>query len=198
MMNIIWLLLIVIGVITSIITGQIDQITNAIFESCQDSIEIAIKLVGPMALWSGMMKITRKAKLTKLLAKIIKPITRFIFPRVSDNDSAMGAVLLNISANMLGLGNSATPLGIKAMEELQQINPKKNQASPAMCTLLALNTSSITIIPATIISLRAASGSINPAIIVVTTIFATSISTITAIILDKTFRVFFRFREGQD
>mgnify|MGYP006299000277 CR=1 FL=1 len=192
MINIIWFFLIISGIIISMVNGEIDQITEMIFKSTSDSVNIAIKLLGPMALWSGLMKIAKKAELTELLARIIKPIFKKVFPDIKDNDSVMGAILLNISANILGLGNSATPLGIKAMEELQDLNLNKEIASRAMCTLLALNTSSLTIIPATIISLRAANNSINPAIIMVTTIFSTTISTITALLLDKTFSSFSR------
>ncbi len=192
MMNLIWSLLVIIGIIVSIINGQIEELASSIFQASTNTMEIAIRLAGPMALWSGMLKIAREADLTKLMAKIIKPVFKLIFPEIVDDDAALGAILLNISANIMGLGNSATPLGIKAMKELQRLNKDHRRASRAMCTLLALNTSSLTIIPATVISLRAASGSVNPALITVTTIFATSISTLTAIFMDKTFRIFTR------
>jgi len=192
MINIFWILLIFTGIIVSFINGQGEEITNIIFQASKETIEIAIKLAGPIALWSGMMKIAKDSEMMELLARIVKPVFKYIFPDIAEKDDALGAILLNISANIMGLGNSATPLGIKAMEELQKLNPKKNRASPAMCTLLALNTSSLTLIPTTVISFRVASGSVNPTIIILTTIFATVISTITAIIFDKIFRLFFR------
>jgi len=188
-MNRIWFLLIFMGIIVSVINGQIEELANSIFQATTNTMEIAIKLAGPMALWTGLLKIAREAELTKLLAKIIKPVFKLVFPDI-DDEEALGAILLNLSANIMGLGNSATPLGIKAMKELQRLNKDNKKASKAMCTLLALNTSSLTIIPATVISLRVASGSVNPALITITTIFATSISTLIAIFMDKTFRIF--------
>ncbi|MFW5976518.1 MAG: nucleoside recognition domain-containing protein [Bacillota bacterium] len=192
MINSVWFFLICFGILISMINGEISQLSEIIFESSFKSVEIAFRLIGPMALWSGLMKIARESNLTELIAVKIKPFFRLLFPDIKNNNSAMGMILLNLSANIFGLGNAATPLGIKAMEELQKVNPVKSTATPAMCTLLALNTSSLTLIPATIISLRAANGSHNPALITITTIFATGISTITAILLDRTFRVFSR------
>lgn len=188
MINIIWLTLLVIGIIGGAILGNIENVSQAIFQSTTESVEIVIKLMGPIALWLGLLNIAREAGLVEKLAELIRPLFKYIFPDIYQHDRASGAILLNITANILGMGNSATPLGIKAMQELQKLNPEKDRASPAMCTLLALNTSGITLIPTTIISLRAATGSLSPAEIGVTTIFATTISTITAIILDKTFR----------
>ncbi len=192
MINIVWLILIISGFIAAVWTGKINEISEAIFTGATDSVQISIKLMGPMALWLGIMNVAKKAGLTKLLGKIIKPFFRLIFPDIPEDSPATGAILFNFSANILGMGNSATPMGIKAMQELQKLNPDKSKASPAMCTLLALNTSSLTLIPATIISLRAATGSSYPTIITISTIFATTVSTITALLLDKTFRLFTR------
>ena len=192
MINYVWLFLIACGVITAMVTGNMEELTEVIFNSAITSIDLAIKLLGPMILWSGLMKIAEESKLTHLIAKIIKPIFKRIFPDIPPGDPASGTILMNFSANLLGIGNSATPLGIKAMQDLQRLNQDKDRASPAMCTLLAINTSSMTLIPATIISMRAASGSIAPGIIIITTIFATSISTITALVLDKSARMFTR------
>ena len=190
MINYVWLFLIGCGIVTSMLTGGMEELTKAIFNSAIMSIDLAIKLLGPMILWSGLMKIAEKSNLTNLIARIINPVFKLIFPQIPPGDPAAGTILMNFSANLLGIGNSATPLGIKAMQDLQRINPERNRASAAMCTLLAVNTSSLTLIPATIISLRAASGSIAPGIIIISTIFATAISTITALIMDKTARMF--------
>lgn len=190
MVNLLWLALIIVGITTAMINGKMDEVSQSIFAGAVDTVEILIKLIGPMALWLGLMNIARESGLTDLLAKIIKPLLNFIFPEIPDNHPASGSILLNLTANMLGLGNSATPLGIKAMQDLQDLNNKKNSASISMCTLLALNTSSVTLVPATIISLRAAAGSSKPALILITTFFATSASTVTALILDKIFRYF--------
>ncbi len=192
MINILWFLLIIIGFIVAAINGNMDQISPAIFQAVTDSVDLMIKLLGPMALWLGLMNIAKESNLTELIAKLLRPLIKLIFPDIPRNHPAVAAIILNLTANILGLGNSATPLGIKAMNELQKLNNDSDKASNAMCTLLALNTSSITIIPAMIISLRAANGSNYPAIIITSTIFATTISTITALILDKFFRIFYR------
>ncbi|HLV10392.1 MAG TPA: nucleoside recognition domain-containing protein [Halanaerobiales bacterium] len=190
MINILWLFLIVAGFLIAALTGQMDKVTEGIFQGAFRSVELMIKLIGPMAIWSGVMKIAKESDLIGLIGKKIRPIFKLVFPSIPDNHPASGAILMNLSANLLGLGNSATPLGIQAMNELQDLNKNHSTASLAMCTLLALNTSSLTIIPSTIISLRAASGSNYPAIIVLSTLFATSVSTITALFLDKVFRLF--------
>lgn len=190
MINTIWLILIISGTVAAMFTGNMDKLSDAIFNGLEDTVILTIKLIGPLALWSGILKIARDAKLMELLSRIIKPLFLRLFPEIPENHSACGSILLNISANILGLGNSATPLGIMAMKDLQDLNTRKTTASPAMCTLLALNTSSLTLIPTTIISLRAAHNSQNPSIIIITTIFATTISTITALLFDRTFRYF--------
>lgn len=192
MINILWFLLIIIGFIVAALNGRMDQISPAIFQAVTDSVDLMIKLLGPIALWLGLMNIAKESKLTELISKLLRPIIKFIFPEIPRDHPAAAAIILNLTANILGLGNSATPLGIKAMHELQKINNNSTKASKAMCTLLALNTSSITIIPAMIISLRAANGSNYPAIIITSTIFATTVSTITALILDKFFRAFYK------
>ncbi len=191
MINILWFLLIIIGFIVAAFNGRMDQMSPAIFQAVTDSVDLMIKLLGPMALWLGLMNIAKESKLTDLIARLLRPFIRFIFPDIPKDHPAAAAIILNLTANLLGLGNSATPLGIEAMHELQKINNNSTKASKAMCTLLALNTSSITIIPAMIISLRVANSSNYPAIIITSTIFATAVSTITALILDKFFRVFY-------
>ena len=139
-----------------------------------------------MAFWLGIMNIAEKS-LTELIGKLLRPM-KYI-PDVPVDDPASGAIVMNL-INILGLGNSATPLGIKAMQELQRLNNYSCKASFAMCTLLAINTAGLTLIPATLISLRAASGSEEPAVILITTIFATLVSTISALLFDKFFRIF--------
>jgi spore maturation protein A len=127
------------------------------------AVEIAIGLVGIMTLWLGLMKIAERAGLVATLAGLIRPLSRRLFRGVPADHPAMGAMLMNISANMLGLANAATPLGLKAMEELEKLNPKPGTATDAMCTFLVINTSSVQLIPATVIAIRAAAGSSEPA-----------------------------------
>jgi len=196
MLNYIWLALMVIAIVVAGITGNIDAVTKQAFKSAETAVEIALSLIGIMTLWLGIMKIAEEAGLVKLLARAISPITRRLFPEIPTDHPAMGSMLLNIAANWLGLSNAATPLGLKAMEELQKLNPKKDTASNAMVMFLGLNTASITLIPATIIGLRVAAGSANPEEIIGTTILASSVATTVAIIATKLLGRLRVFRES--
>lgn len=186
MINIIWFLFIVIGVIVAAFTGNITAVTDAAIENAELAVELAIGLVGIMALWLGIMKIAEESGLVQLLGKALRPIMIRLFPEVPADHPAMGAMIMNMAANVLGLGNAATPLGLKAMNELNEINGDKDTASNAMCTFLAINTSSVTLIPATVIAYRSAAGSANPTEIIGPVIIATIASTIAAIIAVKT------------
>ena len=195
MLNYIWFGLIFISVVVGTITGRIDLVTEAAISMSKTAVEIAIGLNGIMALWLGIMKIAEESGLIKIIAKIIKPITIRLFPDVPVDHPAMGSIVLNMAANMLGLGNAATPLGLKAMKELQELNEQKDTATDAMCTFLAINTSSVQIIlPATVVGLMGASSSE----IFITTIFATSMSTIAAIFSVKFLSKMDRFKIRQE
>jgi spore maturation protein SpmA len=170
--------------------SRMKQVTNSVIEYATKAAEIALGLIGIMALWLGVMKIAEQAGLISIIANAVKPITKFLFPDVPQDHPAIGSIIMNISANMLGLGNAATPFGLKAMEELDKINPAKGTATNAMCTFLAINTAGLTIIPATAIAIRAASGSSDPAIIIGTSFFGASCATIVAIIAAKTLEKF--------
>jgi len=185
MLNYIWLGLMVIALIVGAINGRIEEVTQAAFEYADISVKIAIDLIGIMALWLGIMNIAQEAGLVKLLARAIKPISKLLFPEIPPEHPAMGAMILNIAANWLGLSNAATPLGLKAMEELQNLNKIKDTATNAMATFLALNTASVTLIPATIIGVRLSLGSKNPDEIIGTTIFASGCATIVAVTVTK-------------
>ena len=151
MLNYIWFGLILISVVVGTITGRIDQVTEAAISMSKTSVEIAIGLIGIMALWLGIMKIAEESGLINIIARLIRPITIKLFPDVPSDHPAIGSIVLNMAANMLGLGNAATPLGLKAMKQLQSLNKQKDTATDAMCTFLAINTSSVQIIlPATI------------------------------------------------
>lgn len=188
MLNWIWLFLMVIALIVGAINGRIEQVTQAAFEYAGTSVKIAIDLIGIMALWLGVMNIAQEGGLVRLLARAIRPISKRLFPEIPPEHPAMGAMILNIAANWLGLSNAATPLGLKAMEELQKLNKIKDTATNAMATFLALNTASITLIPATIIGIRVSLGSKSPAEIIGTTIFASSCATIVAVTTTKFFQ----------
>ena len=153
--------------------------TQAAIDMAKTAVEIAIGLIGIMALWLGTMKIAEESGLIRIIARAIRPITIRLFPDVPEDHPAIGSIILNMAANLLGLGNAATPLGLKAMEELQDLNPEKETATNAMCTFLAINTSSIQLIlPATVVALMGAAANQ----IFITTILATGLSTIAAII----------------
>jgi len=172
---------------------KIKQVLNAVIEYSDIAVKIAIGLIGIMALWLGIMKIGELAGLINLLAKVVKPLTKRLFPDIPPEHPAIGAIIMNISANMLGLGNAATPLGLKAMEELQKLNPKKDTASDSMITFLVINTSGMTLIPATAIAVRAALGSGDPAAIISTTIiggFAATVAGITSAKILQKLKIF--------
>ncbi len=196
MLNIIWLALMVIGVGVAAFSGKAGAVTDAAFNAGKVSIELIIGLAGLMALWMGIMKIAEKSGLMELLASLLRPVVRLLFPSIPGDHPAVGAMLMNISANMLGLGSAATPLGLKAMQELQELNDEKETASEAMCTFLTLNTASISLIPGTIIALRASAGSVNPAEVVGATLLASVVGGLVAILLDWLVRVWYRARHG--
>ncbi len=185
MINVIWLLLIVIAVITGAVTGNLQGVTEGAMNGAKAAVNIAIGLIGFMALWLGLMKVAEEAGVVQFLARLVRPIMKRIFPDVPPDHPAMGAMLMNMAANALGLANAATPLGLKAMKELQELNKHKDQASNAMATFLAINTSDVTVIPATVIGIRVAAGSANPTEIIGTTIIATICSTLVAIFAAK-------------
>lgn len=182
MLNMIWLAMIFIAVIVGIMQGRIDQVVLAITDSAKLGFEIALGLAGIMTLWLGIMNIASEAGLVKLLARGLRPIMRRLFPEIPPNDPAMGAMVLNIAANMLGLANAATPFGLQAMKELQRLNTHVHTASNAMCTFLAINTSSVQLIPATAIAYLAANGNLHPTGVIFSSLIATTISTAVAII----------------
>ncbi|MCO6473530.1 MAG: spore maturation protein [Melioribacteraceae bacterium] len=174
---------------------KLREVTNAAIDYSKTAVTIALGLIGIMALWLGIMRIADKSGLIKIIASIVRPITKFLFPSVPSDHPAIGAIVMNISANMLGLGNAATPFGIKAMEELNKLNTTKDTATNAMCMFLAVNTAGLTLIPATAIAIRAAAGSNDPAIIIGTSIFGASCATLTGIFSAKFFERFSRKKE---
>ena len=178
MLNYIWFGMMAIAVAAGIINGKIDDVTAAAIDMAEVSVNIAIGLIGIMALWLGIMKIAEESGLIRIIARGLRPITIRLFPDVPEDHPAIGSIVLNMSANMLGLGNAATPLGLKAMEELQELNEQKDTATNAMVMFLAINTSSVQLIlPATVVALMGATASD----IFITTILATLLSTIAAI-----------------
>lgn len=185
MINYIWLALIVIGILTAIFQGNVQVVTDAAIESANTAVELSIGLVGIMTLWLGLMRLAEKSGIVEAIGKLLKPIMKRLFPEIPENHPAMGSMVMNIAANLLGLGNAATPLGIKAMKELQELNEDKTTATNGMCMFLAINTSSVTLIASTVIAYRVAAGSNNPTEIIGPTIIASVFGTIVAIIAAK-------------
>jgi len=181
----IWLFLVVGSVVVGAFTGRLDEVTKAAFDMAGMAVTIALGLVGVMALWLGLMRVAEKAGMIQILARALRPIFRRLFPEIPDGHPALGSIVLNVSASWLGLGNAATPLGLKAMEQLQELNPRKDTASNSQVTFLAINTASITLVPATIIAVRAGAGSANPAEIVGTPLVASGCATVTAIVASR-------------
>ena len=191
MLNYIWFGMMFIAVVVGIFTGNIDAVTEAAIGMSKTAVEIAIGLIGIMALWLGTMKIAEESGLIRILSKALRPITIRLFPDVPEDHPAIGSIVLNMAANILGLGNAATPMGLKAMEELQELNPEKDTATNAMCTFLAINTSSVQLIlPATVVALMGAAANQ----IFITTILATGMSTVAAIFAVKFFEKLNRFK----
>jgi len=186
-MNIVWLLLIAGAVVTAVFKGTMPEVSNAAFKSAGTAVELAIGLVGGMTLFLGLMRVAQDSGLVQLLARALRPVFRFLFPEVPKGHPALGAIAMNFGANILGLGDAATPMGLKAMQELQTLNPDKESASNAMCMFVALHSSSLQLIPVMIISLRAAAGSRNPSEIIVATILATLASMVVAVVASKLF-----------
>jgi len=187
MLNAIWLSMMVLSVIVGAIQGRLTAVVQAVTDSAKFGFEVALGLAGIMALWLGVMGVASASGLVDKIARLLRPVMRWLFPEVPPNHPAMGAMVLNISANMLGLANAATPFGLQAMKELQKLNTHVHTASNAMCTFLAINTSSVQLIPATAIALLAANGSAQPTAIILSSIIATSVSTLVGIISVKQF-----------
>lgn len=185
MLNYIWIFFILTALICGAINGRLKEVTEVAFESATTAVTISIGLIGLMAFWLGVMKIAEDSNLITIVSKLVKPIAIRLFPDVPSDHPAIGAMVMNITANMLGLGNAATPLGIKAMEELEKLNKCKGVATNAMCTFLAINTSSVQIIPIMAIGILSQAGYTDPTKIISATIVASSISTIIAIISVK-------------
>ncbi|MBN9653127.1 spore maturation protein [Halobacillus sp. GSS1] len=186
MVNLIWAFLAVTGIIFAMFNGTMDEVNKAIFSTLDEAIMITLSLAGVLIFWLGLMKIAEEAGLLAGLAKIFRPFVKRIFPEIPDDHSALGYILSNMTANMFGLGNAATPMGLKAMKELKELSGS-DKASRSMITLLAINTSSLTLVPTTVIAIRMKYDSQDPTSIVGATILATIISTIAALLIDRYF-----------
>ena len=189
-MNHIFYFLIVISIVFGAVNGRLAEVTNSILTGAELSVKVAFSLIGIMAFWLVMMKIAEKCGLVQIFARIIKPVTKRLFNEIPEESPAIGDIAMNFSANALGLTNAATPIGIKAMEELQKENLDKTSASNSMCTLLAMNTAGFQLIPATVLAVLIGIGYKNPTEIIAPTLLVTTIAFVSAIILAKIFQKF--------
>lgn len=191
MINIIWFFILLMGIVMGIATGKGEALSKAVVSSTTGSVELVIGLVGMMCLWCGIMKIAEKSGLTDNLAKVLRPILKIIFRETGKNQKAMSSITMNLTANMMGLSNAATPFGIKAMEEMEKTNNVAGTASNDMALFLVLNAACIQFLPTTVISIRAAYNSQSPAIIILPAIIATGTAAILGVIYCKILQRYF-------
>jgi spore maturation protein A len=191
MLNYIWFGLMAVALIVAAFNGTAAAVTTAAVDSAKTAVEIALGLIGIMTLWLGIMRIAEAAGLVTLLGRALRPLLRLLFPDVPADHPANGAIVLSLAANMLGLANAATPLGIKAMEELQTLNPEPETASNPMVTFMTLNTSGVQLIPSTMLGVLAAAGSRNPTAIIATSLVATFTGAVAAVLSAKLLQRFF-------
>lgn len=191
-MNYIFYFLIVLSVIFGAINGKLQDVVNAILSGAELSIKVAFSLIGIMAFWLGIMKIAEKSGIIDLITKLIKPIAKWLFNDIPSDNKAVGDIAMSFSANALGLTNAATPIGLKAMQELQEINKDKTSASNAMCMFLAMNTAGFQIIPTTVIAVLVGIGYKNPTEIIAPTLIVTGTAFISAILVAKILQKFWR------
>ena len=194
MLNVIWIVLLVGSVAVALLTGQLKEVVVSATDSAVSAFRLALGLTGIMALWLGIMKIAEDSGLVAGFTRMIAPLMRFLFPKIPDGHPALGSMAMNMVANMFGLNNAATPMGIRAMEELETLNPRKATATDEMCMFLAVNTSSIQLIPAGAIALLAGGGSLDPTVIVFPALIATCVSTVAGVTAARLMSRMRRFR----
>lgn len=185
MLNKIWPAFLIISFIYAILNGNIEEFNNSIFTSCAQTVDLILKLFGTMCLWNGLMKIVQETSLMKKLTKFISPLMKILFPKMKKEDKEYKEITINIIANLLGIGNAATPLGLKAMQTIQEKNPQKDKITDSMAMFIVLNTASIQLIPSTVIAVRASLGSVNPSQIIVPVWIATIAADVAGIVASK-------------
>ena len=187
MLNIVWPVFIILSFSYAIFSGNLEKLNSSIFDSTADAVNLCINLLGPICLWNGIMQIASNTSILQKFTKILKPIIRFLFPEIQGNSIIYQEIAMNMVANILGLGNAATPLGLKAMKSMQKENPKKDTLTNAMATFIIINTASIQIIPTTVIAIRNSLESQNPTSIVFPVWIATICAAIAGITATKLF-----------
>lgn len=188
MISILWVLLVLVGIITFIFTGRVENLNTELILSVESCFELLIKIIPGIILWTGLMNIADKSGLLDKLSKLLKPLLKRLFPTIPENNPSLNYISSNITANMLGLGSVATPFGLKAIKELQKLNLNKKEASYEMQTFLVINTAGVTLIPTMVITLRISYHSLNPFVIIIPSIIITTLSCIFAIIINHIWR----------
>ena len=196
-MNYIFYFLIVISIVIGAVNGRLQDVVNSVMTGAELSVKVAISLIGIMAFWLGIMEIAQKSGVIDFIAKLIKPVTKHLFNEISEDSPAIGDIAMNFTANAFGLANAATPFGIKAMEELQKANEKKDTASNSMCLFLGMNTAGFQLVPTTVLAILIGIGYKNPTEIIAPTLLVTTIAFVSAIILAKLFQKLDRKQEVQ-
>lgn len=185
MLNFIWPIFIIISFIYAIVSGRVEEVNNSIFVYIRMAIEVTISLLGTICLWNGFMQIASQTKIVKILSKILSPIMKILFPDIKEEEKAHKEITMNIIANIMGLGNAATPLGLKAMQSMQKKNKNKDKLSNSMAIFIVLNTASIQIIPTTVIAIRTSLGSKNPTAMIIPVWIATACAAVSAMVMAK-------------
>ena len=185
MLNVIWPIFIIISFIYALITGNVEKVSNGIFDSASSAVELTLTFFGTICLWNGIMSIAKKTTLMSKLTKILQPAIKFLFPELKHNEQSKEEISMNVVANLLGLGNAATPLGLKAMENMQKENPKKDTLTNSMAMFIVLNTASLQLIPTNVIAIRSSLGSIAPSSIILQVWVATIIAAAVGITATK-------------
>lgn len=185
MLNILWPTFIILSIIYALISGNIEELNNGIFDSVKSAVELSITFLGTMCLWNGIMRIAQETNLIEKIVKLIRPFMNFLFPDIKTNQKAYQEISLNLVANMMGLGNAATPLGIKAMTTMQKENPNKDTVTDTMIMFIIMNTASLQLIPTNVLSIRMSLGSENPASIIIPVWIATLAAAFAGIIVTK-------------
>jgi spore maturation protein A len=184
-MSFVWTFLLLAAVVAAALTGSVAELTGSIAESAGRAVSVAIGLVGVMTLWLGLMRVAEEAGLVTSLARLVRPVMRRLFPEVPADHPALGSMVLNVSANLLGLGNAATPFGVKAMQQLETLNQRPGTATDAQALFCAINTASLQLVPATVIALRAGAGSRAPAEILGATLLASGCGVVVAVAVSR-------------
>lgn len=185
MLNIIWPIFIIVSFIYAVLNGRVAEVNSSIFESTKLAVDLSISLLGTMCLWNGIMQIASQTNIIKLLSKILNPIMKRLFPDINKEEKVHKEISMNIIANIMGLGNAATPLGLKAMKSMQEKNKDKTRLSNSMAMFIVLNTASVQLIPTTVIAIRSSLGSANPTAMIVPVWIATAFAALAAVISAK-------------